>query len=167
MRFQCPISAATALGPSSRSKINDACGDTALPSFWDKCQQIEQPLSDCQEMQCLRRPLEVVEGVRFFSTLAQSRRYFPQIRQSPWPTHSIFVKFRKETVHLTTPSTARFEASAAASLGSSLFWNVTQPRFMIGYRHFGTACQSSLPRSNSKRRAWAFQMAPKTVQKHL
>ena len=76
------------------------------------------------------------------------------------PTHSTFVKFRKETLHVKMPSTARFEASAAASLRSSLFWNVTQPRFMIGYRHFGTACQSSLPRSSSKRRAWAFKMAP-------
>jgi hypothetical protein len=76
------------------------------------------------------------------------------------PTHSTFVKIRKETLHLTMSNTARFEASAAASLRSSLFWDVTQPRFMIGYRRFGTACQSSLLRSSSKRWAWAFKMAP-------
>ena len=69
------------------------------------------------------------------------------------PTHSTFMKYCKQTLHLTTRSTARFETSAAACLRSSFFWNVTQPRFMIGYRRFGTACQSSLPRSSSKRRA--------------
>jgi len=67
---------------------------------------------------------------------------------------------RKLSLHLTMPNIARFEASAAASLRSSLFWNVTQTSFMTGYRSFGTACQSSLLRSSSKRRVWAFKMAP-------
>jgi hypothetical protein len=69
------------------------------------------------------------------------------------PIHSTFVKFHNKTLHLTMPNTARFGASAAAFLRYSIFWNVTQPRFMIGYRRFGTASQSSLPRSSGKIRA--------------
>jgi len=36
----------------------------------------------------------------------------------------------------------RFQASAAESMISRLFWNVTQRRLAVGYRRFGTIYQS-------------------------
>ena len=55
-------------------------------------QSVRKPnlLSDCQELQCLRRPQEAVERVRYLSTLAQSRRYFPERRQS-LSTHTFHI----------------------------------------------------------------------------
>jgi len=161
MRFQYPISAATALGPSWRNKINDACGYTVRPSVWDKVSAIRttcvglsrNAVSALSTGSCGTREIFLARWLSRADTSLKCVNCLP-------PTHSTFVKLRKEALHIETPSTARFEAYEAASLRSSFFWNVMQPSFMNGYRRFGTACQSYLPRSSSKRRALAFRMAP-------
>jgi hypothetical protein len=101
-----------------------------------------QTVSDCQEMQCLRRPQEVVESVRFLSTLDQSRRYFPETRQSLC-THTFQIC---ENPQGNPPPNAAERCETwgfhPCVLRSSLFWNVTQLRFVIGYRRFESLSNS-------------------------
>ena len=52
-------------------------------------------------------------------------------------------KAKLSTVH------ERFQASAAPFLKPSIFWNLTQRRFLVGHRRFGTPYRLPLQESSS------------------